>query len=44
MKRPDPALFAAARARFEEIAELGPEARVAALAALAEPIRRSPRQ
>ena len=35
MKRPDPALFAAARARFEEIAELDSGARTVALAALA---------
>ena len=35
MKRPDPARFAAARQRFEEIAELAPAARAAALAGLA---------
>ena len=35
MNRPDPARFAAARARFEEIAELDAEPRAAALAALA---------
>ena len=35
MNRPDPARFAEARARFEEIAELDAEPRAAALAALA---------
>ena len=35
MSRPDPALFAAARARFEELAELDAEPRAAALTALA---------
>jgi tetratricopeptide (TPR) repeat protein len=35
LNRPDPALFAAARARFEEIAELDPGERSAALTALA---------
>ena len=35
MNRPDPARFAVARARFEEIAELDAEPRAAALAALA---------
>jgi hypothetical protein len=36
VKRPDPARFAAARERFEELAELAPASRAAALAALTE--------